>query len=574
MTRKIAIWIVVIVVIGSVGLYGYDVLTTSNTDQDASNQNNSLETAVARIGDLTIIASGSGEVIPASEIGLTFDESGVVVEVLVRVGDQVQAGDVLARLKTDKTQAELEAEIAEAELAYVLAKQNLDALYKAAELDAANALIELENAQIALEDVMDVELEKAQAMGVIAQAVEAIESAKMKLYIYNSSPSDEDVYTAYASLLFKQVELEDIQDELERLERKIKGVKDEMVRERYEDRILQLKVTLANQQIVVDDATYRLNSIDDEADPMDVSVAEAQLGTAQAQLVDAQRELEKLQKGPDLGTIAMAEARMKQAQAEWDRLKDGPNPEEIARLETALEKARLALEIARQSTTIIDLTSPIDGTVTALNVDVGDRHYPGTGSTNADSGSSGPQTEIEMIERFLFGTSNVTTQTGGNLITIADLRQPLIEAYIDETDFQKTVIGYPVEITFDALPDEVFTGEIVEINPQVERISNIQAVPILVRLDATSYAKPIPLPIGLTASVDVIAGQAENAILIPVEALVEIDPERYLVYVVENETPHPREVSIGLRDFTSVEIINGIAPGEVVAIGYRITTGS
>lgn len=574
MLKKKEIWVAIIALMVGVGLYGYTILATINDDQDAVAQSSSLETAVARTGDLTIIASGSGEVVPASEIGLTFDGSGVVIEVLVSVGEQVKDGEVLARLQTDKTQAELATEITEAELAFVQARQNLDALYKTAEIEAARALIELEEAQLAFEEVMDLELEKALALGAIAQAQEAIEEAEMMLYIYNSVPSDEAVYTAYASLLFKEAELDEIQAELEKAERKIKGVKDPRMRERYEDQILQLKVKLTNQQIMVEDATYRLNSIDDAADPLDVSVSETHLATAQAQLAAAQSELNKLENGPNPGAIAMAEARLEQARVDWERLKDGPDPEEIARLDAQLESARLALELAQQGTTVIDLVAPMDSIVIALNVDVGDRHESGTGTSNAETGPSGPQSEIEMIEAFLFGNQSSTTNNDSSLVTIADLSQPLIEAYIDETDFEKVAIGYPAEVTFDALPGETFAGEIVEISPKLETVSNVQAVRILVRLDATSYAKPTPLPIGLTASVDVIAGQAVNAVLVPVEALVEVGPEKYVVYIVENEGTQPRDVTIGLMDFTSVEIIDGISAGEVIAIGYDKPTGN
>jgi HlyD family secretion protein len=574
MTRNKTLWVAISALVVGTGLYVYYILTTINANQDLEVQNNSVETAVARTGDLTITANGTGEVIPASEIGLTFDTSGVVTEVLVSVGDQVNAGDVLARMQTDKTQTELAAEIAEAELAFIQAQQKSDSLYADAELEAAQALLELEAAQVALEDLMDLELEKALALEAIAQAQDAIKDAEMMLYIYNSVPSDDAIYTAYASLLFKQAEYEEIQSELEKAERKIRGVSNDRLRKRYEDQILQLNLSLANQQIIVEDATYRLNSIADAADPLDVSVAETQLETYQAQLSHAQNELAELEIGPDPGAVAISEARLNQAQADWERLKDGPDPEEIALLSAQLETARLYLEVVQQDTTIIDLVSPIDGMVIALNLDVGDRNNPGTGGSNAETGTGGPQSEIDIFESIFFGTSTANTDSDSSLITIADLDQPLLEVYIDETDFQKAAIGYPVEVTFDALPDETFTGEIVEISPQLEMVSNVQAVPVVVRLDAASYAKPVTLPIGLNAVVDVINGQALNAVLVPVEALVEVESENYVVYVVENEDAQPRDVTIGLIDYTSVEIIDGITPGEIVAIGYGNTTGN
>jgi len=574
MTKMKSIWIVLIPLLVGVGYMGYTALTRINANPNEGAQNNSPETAVARIGDLTISASGSGEVVPGSEISLTFDEGGVVGEVLVHVGDRVQAGDVLMRLQRDVTQAELDAEIAAAELAFVQAQQNLAALYKNAEMEAAKALIELEDAQVALEDEMDLELEKSLALEAVAEAQGAIEKAEMRLYIYNSTPSEDEVYTAYASLLFKEANYEKTQSELERMERKIKGVKDDRMRKRFEDQILQLKVALANQQIVVDNATYKLNSMDEGADPLDVSLVEAQLQSAQLQLATAQKELAELQTGPDPGVIARAEARLKGAQADWDRLKGGPDPDEIARLETQLEKARLALEIARKDTAEIDLVAPIDGMVIALDASPGDRYTPGTGTSTSDTGAGSPQSEIEMFEALIFGNQSSTNSNASALITIADLSQSLIEAAVDETDFEKVAIGYPVEVTFEALPDETFTGTIVEISPQLETVSNTQGVRILVRLDADSYAKPIPLPIGLNASIDVIAGQAVNAVLVPVEALVTVYPQQTIVYVIENGEIQPREVSVGLIDFTSAEITEGIKAGEVVAIGYDQPSGN
>ena len=149
-----------------------------------------------------------------------------------------------------------------------------------------------------------------------------------------------------------------------------------------------------------------------------------------------------------------------------------------------------------------------------------------------------------------------------------------MKIYIDESDFTQVGVGYPVEIIFDAFPNEVFTGEIIEIGPSLETVSNVNALRTVVLLDETSYAKPNVLPIGLSALVDVIAGQTFDAVLVPVEALIEVSPGEYMVYVVQNDQPQPREVSVGLVDFTSAEIIDGLRTGEVVAIGYENNTGN
>ena len=75
------------------------------------------------------------------------------------------------------------------------------------------------------------------------------------------------------------------------------------------------------------------------------------------------------------------------------------------------------------------------------------------------------------------------------------------------------------------------------------------------------------LPVGLNASVDVIGGRAENAVLVPVEALRKLGPGEYAVFVIEDGEPKLRIVTVGLIDFTSAEILSGLDAGEVVTTG-------
>jgi multidrug efflux pump subunit AcrA (membrane-fusion protein) len=73
--------------------------------------------------------------------------------------------------------------------------------------------------------------------------------------------------------------------------------------------------------------------------------------------------------------------------------------------------------------------------------------------------------------------------------------------------------------------------------------------------------------VGSNASVDVIGGRAENAILVPVEAVREIAPGEYAVFVMEDGEPKLRIVTVGLMDYTSAEITSGLEAGEVVTTG-------
>ena len=113
---------------------------------------------------------------------------------------------------------------------------------------------------------------------------------------------------------------------------------------------------------------------------------------------------------------------------------------------------------------------------------------------------------------------------GTTFITLADLAQPLVEIFLDETDLDKVGLDYEASIVFDALPDQTFTGHVIQIDPQLTDSNGASVVRAVVQLDADSFAKPQGLPIGLNVSIEVVSGRADQALLVPVEALREHHP--------------------------------------------------
>jgi HlyD family secretion protein len=489
-----------------------------------------IQGVVAHTGDLTLSVSGSGELVSVSEAGLGFQEKGELVELNVHVGDQVQAGDVLARLQIDQTAAELAANLASAELEVLSAQQNLDQLFENAEFAAAQALLALEGAQLAVEDLTDYELEQALAQQALHLAEETAQGAEMKLDIVNSSPSQEAIDIAYASLLFKEKELKEIQDQIAQAEYQFKSAPDKMVRDRLDQQILSLRLELAYQQLEYENALYKYNTLEDPPEAIDVTVAEARLTTAQAQLANAQNNWDQAQDGPKDGDLVTAEAQLAQAKAEWQRLKDGPDPDDIALAEAQLAKAEAKIAMLQAEQLVLDLVAPMDGTVLSIRAQVGDR---------------------------------INNQT---ILTLVDLSQPSVEVYLDEADSANIQIGNRAEIIFDAIPELTFDGQVVEIDPGLSRIGNTQGLRVVVVLD-TLPNELIKLPLGLNAAVDIITGEATNAVLVSVEALEQKIDGSYIVYVINGETIEQRPVQVGLMDATTAEIVAGLGSREQVAIG-------
>ncbi len=502
--------------------------TDSNASQSISETE--IQQAVACRGTLTLSVTGSGEFIPSDEIELGFQENGQLIALNEKIGDEVQAGDILAQLKISQNLAELSASLTAAQLKVLQEQQNLDQLYQNADVESAQALLALEEAQLGLEELENYADEQALAEQQFRNAESTVEDAQMNLYIVNSSPSQSALDIAHASLLFKEKEVNELQDEIARAEYQFKSAPNEFARDRLDQQILSLRVQLANKQLEYEKAVYKYNTLDDPPDTIRLSVAEAQLRTAQVEQAEALKNWQATQAGPADGDLAMAEAQLAAAQAKWERVKDGPDPAEIQMAEAQLAEAGAELKLLESGEQIVDLVSPIDGTVLSIDAQVGDR---------------------------------IDNQV---VLTLADLSQPLVEVYLDEIDSADVQESDRADIVFDAIPDKTFMGEVVQIDPQLHRVGNTQGVRVLVILDEppTSF---VNLPIGLNAGVDIIAEEANNVVLVTLDGIEQDSDGNDIVYVIDNGKVEMRPVQVGLKDATTAEIISGLQPGESVAIG-------
>ncbi len=486
--------------------------------------------AVARRGDLAVSVSGSGTLTPVSSSDLGFGQNGTLLEVNVQAGDQVQAGDILARLKTDKTPAEHQAELASATLAVVQAQQAVDQLKSNAGLEAAQALNSVENYQAALEDLKHPEAQQAEAMQAVAQAEQAVATAQMNLYILQSMPSQEAVAVANASLLFKQKTYTETQKSIARLENQIKSAPDETIRDRLETQLIRTRIDLAKQKIEVDNAAYKLANMGAPPDPDLLRQAHDQLTTSQTELAQAQRELENAQAGPSLAALAQVQAQLHEAQITWERLKDGPNPTALEQAETQLAQAQASLALLQQEQLVVDLQAPYNGTILSVNARPGGR------------------------------------VTSGTMITLADLNQATVQVSVDETDLPGIQAGMEAQVAFDALPGDAYSGKVIRIDPSLQRFGNTYAGLVIVRLDRQENTRP-QLPLGMNASVDIQIGRTTNAVLVPVEALQQFDNGAAFLGVIQGDQLEKRAVTVGLMDLTMAEITSGLQAGEVVATG-------
>src|SRR5204863_1777952 len=135
------------------------------------------------------------------------------------------------------------------------------------------------------------------------------------------------------------------------------------------------------------------------------------------------------------------------------------------------------------------------------------------------------------------------------------------DAYFVTAEWLNVKPGYEANITFDAVPGQSFKGKVAVVYPTRDTSSNSALVHVTVKLTETLESA---LPIGATAAVDVISGQANNAVLIPTEALHQTDPGKYAVFVKTTGKIRLRVIEVGLQDAVYAEVKSGLQVGDVV----------
>ncbi|MGB2963059.1 MAG: HlyD family efflux transporter periplasmic adaptor subunit [Anaerolineales bacterium] len=475
-TRKYWIIALVVVLLAGAAYSAYRFLYLPS--QEVVSEENSLQTTTARRGDIILYAAGSGTLIPSVEVDVSFDISEgvqeVLAELLVEVGDKVDAGDVLARLDDRDRQENL-----------------VDAQRELRELTSASAIAgvekELAETKVNLETTTNnliglISLPVYQAEGYLADYTRALAEAQTTAEEYPSDENDQLLKTAEQTLKWAESNLAVQWDYYEA----------EYLPENFEDYYWDSN----------DNKVYFIDA------PTEAEIASkrAEISGYEASIVELEVLLTALKNNEDL-------------------------PEEATGSQAgALRNARQAVEDALEDLEATNLIAPISGTITSVNAEVS-----------------------ELV---------------GNevIMVISDLIPPTLDAYFDEMDWGNVREGYTVEVLFDALPDDVYVGEVVHVDPGLVTQSNTTVVYALVELD-TSETGWDDLPVGSAAGVDVIGGKAENAILVPVEALREISEGEYAVFIMEDGEPRMKMVEVGLQDLIYAEIISGLNAGDVVTTG-------
>ena len=238
--------------------------------------------------------------------------------------------------------------------------------------------------------------------------------------------------------------------------------------------------------------------------------AQADLQTAQANLVEATRLLEESRNGSRAEDIAQAEAQLAQAIAG------------IRIIEVQIED------------TII--RAPFAGIITQKYANAGAFVTPTTTASASNSSSS---------------TSIVAIANGLEII-----------AKVPEVDISQIKIGQEVEIVADAFPTEVFKGKVRLIAPEAIIEQNVTSFQVRVTLE-TGKDK---LQSGMNTDLRFIGKQIDGALVVPTVAIVTQEGKTGLLIADEKGKPKFQPVTIGSTVDNQTQILSGAKVGDRVFV--------
>jgi HlyD family secretion protein len=511
---------------GGVWLYRSRAATQSS---DSTSTGFTQVVAVQR-GDLSSAITVVGELAAVQSEDLAFermDGTTKLLELRVAAGNTVQAGQVLATIDPapyqqalDQAQSDLQA--AEEKLADLQTPATELEISKA-DLAVAQAEYQLQQAQNDLEEVIHPD---------IAQLQSDVANAQVALVKAQSSVVAAQQDTAAADQLAK----------LRDAEATAASEHGRLAAETYSDSFYQDRLLTAYNKMM--NATDARVTAEVQAQ-VNVLQAQIQLRQAQNTLADAQAALADAQAGDPL-TIAKAELAVRNAQVNLaaaqdarTQLDEGADATDRTAAQANLDKKRLALQDAQAALTDTQLVAPFAGTILQTKVNVGD-----------------------------------TLAANTTILTLANLQHLQVLAAVDETTIRNVTAGQQAQITFDALPGQTWSGQVLAVPLQGTLQGGVMVYEVPISL---GDAENLPLLVGMTANVQIQTGQVADALLVPSMALQQVNG-LYQVLVQNSADPQAAPeavpVEVGLSNGTYTQIVRGLNEGDRVVIEMMASDSS
>jgi HlyD family secretion protein len=301
----------------------------------------------------------------------------------------------------------------------------------------------------------------------------------------------------------------------------------------------ELKATVVQTQGVVALAEARMRQLRE----LTLPAASQTLMQARATLLNAQQtydrtaglvksgfatkaSLDEVQKNLDI-------ARTQVRSAELQVFTNSPGGSDYVMAETQLNQAKANLDTARSRLGYATIVAPRAGVLISRNVERG-----------------------------------TVVQPGRVLMVLAPAGDAQLVLQIDEKNLGLIAVGQKALASADAYPDKTFPAEVSYINPGID----ITRASVEVKLTVPNA--PAYLRQDMTVSVDIEVGRRDDTLILPLRDIYDALSGSPWAMIVKDHRAHKQPVRLGLRASTHVEILEGVAVGDLaVPVTSGVKTG-
>jgi macrolide-specific efflux system membrane fusion protein len=277
--------------------------------------------------------------------------------------------------------------------------------------------------------------------------------------------------------------------------------------------------------------------IDPEVFETRVAADEARLKTLQAQKSQQEAELLSARQKLKRNQVLIKDNAISKEVLEDAQTAVKVADAQLAALDAQIEEAVSTLEGDKASLSYTKIYSPMDGTVVSQSVRQGQ-------TVNA----------------------NQTTPT---IVQVANLDVMTVKAQVAEADIMKLTPDMYAYFKTLGSGERKWEGKIRQILPSPEVINDVVLYNVLLDVDNKDHS----LMSGMSTQMFFVAGKAENAVLIPVGALIKRVPaqdsetgQAYQVKIMDGKVQAERVIQIGLMDRVMAEVKSGLKAGDQVVI--------
>jgi len=305
-------------------------------------------------------------------------------------------------------------------------------------------------------------------------------------------------------------------------------------------------------------------------DDRDLRAAAAQ---ARSQVLEAEQTLAKLRSA---GSLAQLDAQITQAKADLDLATSVRTRNEILLKQKAIsqleydesaasfEKARDRLAAHRkQRETQARRLYPLAEAEAQARLEQARLQL-----ANAESRLQAAQVPAPMDGVLLAAPPRPGTlvNPGDLLAKVANLDRLQVRAFIDQPDFSSIHLGSPVQITSNGFPGETWQGKVTRLSAELTTIGKRVVGEALCSIDDGRYRLPA------NSSVDLIftSRETRDALLVPVDAVLQMDNRNYVYVVGEGNRLHLREVQVGVSNTDFIALRSGLQADETVLTDLEV----